>query len=415
MTKAFFRPKVGALILDKETDVLRNVTTYFNKSIHTFRTDFSELSTEAKLVCCFVYTALAICIDRTYMSIVHQEAAYNLIQDYEKQVSNGDLPASPTISKFLSPLMKRLLVDAITYSDAMKNTNIDPYTAWSKELLSLPNLFDDVETAYENMGMILMYAIAISRGLIQPDSRAATRMDAALILIEAILSTHPPNVYNGNVLDETATEFHKLDLLVHACSARILATCRTNEHSYETRAVDFEFIVQSMKYLMQIEPLNPRRVTLGWIAPLFLVATKCRNSDLRQEALTNLHKLTRIEQGWTSCVAHVIAKHCVYMETEVEQNHISAGIVQRTFLRLQSINLIPHCSLAIITFEKQVGKDHGTTYTTSLPLKTTADFQRGIPAQQIPNAVLQACGYNSTALFCPQITCNCMRSIEFEK
>lgn len=142
--------------------------------------------------------------------------------------------------------------------------------------------------------------------------------------------------------------------MMHHRVAQILCrfTPETPEHSFWASTPDFQYVLQQMATLIKIKPSDPWRVTLCWTPPLFLIATRCRVTRLRREALRLLHTLERVERGWTSCIAHAIAEFVVNQE-EAPHGADQASI-SFSYVRLLSIQFQPEKASALIIYEKRL-------------------------------------------------------------
>lgn len=139
------------------------------------------LSIEARLSCCFVFTALTIYLYRVGASSIHIGAAYRFLRGYERQIQLGNVLADPALKEILVPIVKRLFVDAATLSDALSNAGpITPYEDWKCDLLYVPPTFSTFEAAYEVLSNLLKYAIALSLGHFKAESQAYLFLQSSL-------------------------------------------------------------------------------------------------------------------------------------------------------------------------------------------------------------------------------------------
>ncbi|KAH0832440.1 hypothetical protein FOPE_01113 [Fonsecaea pedrosoi] len=65
---------------------------------------------------------------------------------------------------------------------------------------------------------------------------------------------------------------------------------------------------------------------MGYIPPLFLTATKCRDPGTRLAALKHLNGLRVVENNWTSCTAYLIARKIIKIENTRSINNKRAGL-----------------------------------------------------------------------------------------
>ena len=139
-----------------------------------------------------------------------------------------------------------------------------------------------------------------------------------------------------------------------------------NAFPYETETVfdlytkDFESIVSEMGRLVLKELAQSNEQSRlseyhlgaiqGYIPPLFLTVTRCRDPDIRRKALDMLRMLNRSEGGWDSCVAARIAEQVVLIE---EKNSVNArcasDVSESSRIRLQRAQLLGEVDGTIVT------------------------------------------------------------------
>ena len=67
---------------------------------------------------------------------------------------------------------------------------------------------------------------------------------------------------------------------------------------------------------------------MGYIPPLFLTATKCRDPATRLAALKHLGSLRVAENNWTSCTAYLIARKIIKIEHSRSFNNKRTGLME---------------------------------------------------------------------------------------
>jgi len=401
-------PELGAVARSKQPDILNCVMKHFNKSIHTFAKQVHTLSIEARLSCCFVFTALTIYLYRVGASPTHIGAAYRFLRDYEQQVELGNVLAEPALNGTLVPILKRLFIDAATFSDALINAgSITPYEDWMYELLDIPPVFLTIEAAYETLSNLLKYAIALLLGHIIPNSKPHLYLLSSLESFEAALRDSKLDAYDAYNLPRDLVGFYCKDLMMHHRVARILCKCtpETAEHSFSAYTADFQYVLREVSALIHKEPLDTWRATFGWMPPLFLIATRCRVMKIRREALRLLHGLQRVERGWTSCIAHALARFVVNEEEAPETADPTSTSL--TYVRLLSAKFEPDKALVLVTYEKQIDQKRVGVITKEVDLQSPANSLVGASGIRLPHYVLQASGYSGTTMLTPQIACHC--------
>ncbi|KAK5956753.1 hypothetical protein OHC33_002241 [Knufia fluminis] len=414
INEPLFVPELGVAARNLQSDLLSDVMKHFNRSIQAFARQMNTLSIEARLSCCFLYTALTIYMYRVPTSSMHMLAAYRFMRDFEKEIEVGRVLANPALTDTLMPILRRLFIDAATFSDVLARMPYDtPYEDWIHDLLHMPQVFATIEDAYEVLGHLMKYAIAISLGHIKFGSKTHKQLQRSIKKYEMVLDDSPLDMYGGEKVPTQQKRFFRKDLKLHHRVAQILCKCtpETMEHSFWAFTADFQWILQQMSALMELEPLGEPKLTLGWTPPLFLVATRCRVSRLRREALRLLHALERVERPWSSCIAHAIAEFVVDLE---EMSDIGAqDPTSFTYVRLLSVRFDPDKAEATATYDIQVDQRVVGTESRKFMLRTPANTLMGANGVNLPDPVLRASGYSGTTLWTPHIECHCLRSSDW--
>jgi len=410
INEPLFMPEVGAIAQKSQPDLLSDVMKHFNRSIRTFAQEMHTLSIEARLSCCFMYTALTIYMYRVGASSVHMLAAYRFLKVYERQIEVGSVLASAALNDTLIPTLKRLFIDAATFSDALTNmTGITPYEDWVDDILYIPSAFPTLEAAYEALGNLLKYAVALLLGHFKFGSKPHLQLRKALERYLIILDDSSLDKYGGEEVSAERKRFFRKDLGMHHRAVQILCKCipGTMEQSLWASTADFQYVLQQVSELMVLDPLGPSKVTLGWTPPLFLVATRCRVSKLRREALALLHDLERVERAWSTCIAHAIAEFVVNLEEAANIEHHNP--MSFTYIRLLSIRFDPDEAVATATYEKQIDQRSIGTESSTIILRSPVNTLMGANGANLPDPVLRASGYTGLVLWTPRMECHCFR------
>lgn len=408
VNEPFFNPTLGAVARSRDTfDTLGVVMAHFNESLRGFVQEMDRLSVDAKVSCCIIFTALTIFMYRVGGVSSHVSAASNFLRQHK----DASGLVNPALREVLAPCVHRLVIDACTFSGAMttvQHGDYNPFEEYLYEILRVPAVLESVEDAYEHLGNMLKYAIALSVGNIEHGSRVAVHLQGTLQRFEIVLSKSPINTYNGIQLPLESVEFHRKDILLHHRIARLLSSFRPCmlEDSYWTFTPEFQLILEQMKELIETELEEPWRITLGWVPPLFLVATKCRVHKLRTEALCMIHALCRVERGWTSCVAYNLAKFVIEHEGPRPSGGIQAAMYVE-YVHLLNVKFDHDGQVTNINYLLQRDRMDIGTFSASLSMKALSKTLAGAPAINVPDPVLQAFGYTGTTMFSPRAECHC--------
>lgn len=221
----------------------------------------------------------------------------------------------------LTPMMNRLFVDSAAFRDNFPSA----YFEISDECLlafdlHVPPFFRTIYEAYESLDGFIKCIVRSTMKPITP-SKLSTLQTAQTLLPQFLTALvamqdlpenrqlcHEPNFWNGIQC-----------LQVHYRAASIMASTMlsSDQSVYDAHESDFEFIVSSSAALL--EPLISQdmfEVHLGFIPPLFMAATACRNPHIRRWAVEILHESKRRERTWKSCMAARVAEKIIEIEED---------------------------------------------------------------------------------------------------
>lgn len=409
VNEPFFNPQLTAAARARGTiDTLHVVLTHFNASLRGFVQNMERLSIEAKLSCCIVFTALTIYMSRVGGVSSHASAAFDILRQYENANGLDNL----ALKQVFAPCVQRLLIDACTFSGGMNNVGLGGYNPFERhmyEILVVPPTIDTVEDAYEILGNSLKYAIFLFTSSPVHHSRIAAHLQTTLQRYQTILAESRLTEFDGETLPSTVVEFHRKDLSLHHRMAQLIASLSLQmlEVSYSTFTPQFRAILGEMKDLIASEPKRSVRITLGWMPPLFLVATKCRAPNVRSQALRMIHDLNRVERGWTSCVAYNLAKFVIDLETKPQSRQDFSTATHFDYVRLMSVRFDREAQTARVRYLLQRDRQQLGMFSANLYMKGLSQTLTGAPAINVADPVLQAFGYSGVVFFSPDIKCHC--------
>jgi hypothetical protein len=128
----------------------------------------------------------------------------------------------------------------------------------------------------------------------------------------------------------------RLVRIFHALlSIMVRASTSPNESIYVEFDEEFAWIVSQYDFLALTWAKDPSskfisgrdhiEYHIGYIAPLFFTATKCRDSRIRTAALWHLLNLRVAENNWTSCTAYQVARKIIEIENSRAVSKRSIG------------------------------------------------------------------------------------------
>lgn len=175
---------------------------------------------------------------------------------------------------------------------------------------------------------------------------------------------------------------------------------------------DFEYILYEAEELLAYElqsgsPSGPTSVrsTLGLIPPLFMVATKCRESAMRNRALELLHGSRRRERSWNSCVASILAG--VVIDTGEDRSSMPPVLTQaERRVCLSHVEFDREQAQIRVRYKVVSGGAYSEEKTTIKPWIPSIDDNYETVA--LSHKSLRAYGYTGTILISPRISCQCL-------
>lgn len=193
----------------------------------------------------------------------------------------------------------------------------------------------------------------------------------------------------------------------------------SDEMSIDAFLEDFEQILDESEELLafELQPGSERspvlvRSSLGWIPPLFMVATKCRASRLRRRALELLHGSRRRERLWNSCIASMLAETII----GIEDNPVGSSVSESALPSSEQRVCLSH-----VEFNREKGQImvEDTHMPWDIPgiretlvkvwLPTIDDNYETV---LLSHKFLRAYGYTGTILVSPRITCQCREKMK---
>ncbi|KIW60268.1 hypothetical protein PV05_00498 [Exophiala xenobiotica] len=387
--------------------------------------DCGVLPVEVSLTYCILSRELAIWTEKEPSPVDHLLIAHGILQSKSVHNLGVSWMAHNDLLATFVPLVDQLLVHACSYSD-----DFPPVDSGLLSNYQLVNGLERIQTvstwadALDSIASLLKSVFRVTCPFI-------VSTDAELGYILCSLNMFEEKLQKIRAESGLAGDY--LHLQVHHRVAHIMfhTLGQDDEWKYDKFQPDFYFIVEQMKMMLasrcwgyskwndddtvghHAARLSP---TLGWIAPLWFVATKCRDSYLRQQALRLLHDLRRAERGWTSCMAAAIARFVIEEEQKpvspVSDADMSGSSAIYHLERRVELNEVEFCSKERKVF---------LAYTVSGKYDTVAEkCIDSIPYTPHPTVekdngetcpmsrkVLRHCGYSGILLYSPHIDCHC--------
>lgn len=365
----------------------------------------ASISNEATLICCLLLTlydiwhfGLPLSFTHIFGGFQHVFGGLNVCKFIRKtSPSKSPLPETTEINGAMMIPAYQFLADCafvlLDDTDEEQTALLQEFTQTLDPVL--PGHFAHPDEAVSVMDRALRQIAKLQLGLEGPD------LNRLELHLASVLSTLQHSLSMAQARNDTVAVNDFRTLLVHHRAALVLLSGfdSGSETVYNGHLTDFEFIVEEMEDLLQAGSAVPQGVVrIGIVPPLFLTATKCRDNLIRKRALTAMHQSPHYEHLWTSCTAHQIAQRVVWLE-EASRN---------TCVRLQSIRFDAAQNQIELKYDIQnIGstKSEESTFVWG----RGSDIEASEPPESfdMPQKMLQACGYSAPILTIREITCHC--------
>lgn len=366
---------------------------HFNQAIRGFLDAENIFRIEARLTSCILFHILTKHLDHVPAGAAHVRAADFFLKDHERRVLSGSEVDGGYIALNFRPMIQQYILDASTYLDRFQLVNMDcgnRFEMFQDFVLRIPQR-PTIPEMHETLGVLIEYAIGSHlRDFWDPQLLTGLRLALAQYQVAI---THIENL-------ATVTNATTIYFKMHYCAAYIfLHSLRSSEKSFDLYLEQFAEICNLGERLLQ-GVARPFGVTLGYIPPLFLTATKCRNNAVRSRALSLLHATHCVENAWTSCIATTLADFTVQYETRSLGKRLS----------LFNVSYSNDEDNLVVAYDESGNTDklpqrHYKTLPMQRPIVSDPSFGR----IAIQDRVLWAAGYSGVIMVAPRIPCHCQK------
>lgn len=313
-------------------------TSNYTKAITEINSSQVHLPVEIVLISCILFAHCEFLMGASAAGLLHLKSGYRIITEHRKK----NLSLSVEVSDQIEPIMQGLIAKADYYNleeevDAEKNGS-EETTYISPEMI---NSFQDLTQANKYVEKALYWVLLLDLGqphyLLQkasPIRKYVHDWATAFGRWKACLSN-----------DDTELKDWQLLLLSHHRMALLLLRSLPpeNDKTYGRAASDFRIMFVQLRTFLRssqacVEQSDESRALLqqhlGYIAPLFFIATQCRVGDIRRNALDALKDLKVAEGHWNSCIAYTIAKTVM----EIEESFAETSPARLTRVKIECVD-----------------------------------------------------------------------------
>lgn len=355
------------------------------------------------VVCGLLFAALELWPHRDMAPVLHVVSAYRLLL----RDPSGALPYG--IREPMFPFLVFNGRNALAFSD-----DIDPDLAKYMRTFAwlqhppptVPAIFQDLDSARECTEALLKYILALSDKDISFTSNAKPLIELYSAQLRRALRSTLDH-------DALATRCHYRALMIHQRVLQIMLDTRTAvmEIEFDIYAADFAWIMQELEdvavevramFNAQNKVFHP---TLGALSPLFFIATRCRQRQIRQRAIRMMHSLLRRERTWNSCIAAMLARLTFQIE---EKSSTGSHIIPETArIRLENVKFNIADSTIEVTYRCAPYLGDISLQHASLAWHAAGTIDDNYECVSMSRKVLRASGYTGVLLVTPRISCQC--------
>ncbi|ETI24156.1 hypothetical protein G647_03525 [Cladophialophora carrionii CBS 160.54] len=342
-------------------------TLYYTKAITEINQSQNSLPLDIILISCLLFAHCDFLMGASAAGLTHLKSGHRIIKETRKR----QIEISPEVADLVEPIMHGFLAKTEAY--ALREQATEPSTAGpvttaaTYSLPDMPEKFEDLAHANKHLQQAVYLVLLLERGkphhstpmvpgvrkYVAEWSKAFGRWRA-----EASLDRDDPILKDWQLL---LLAHHRMAFLV------MKTFPPENDNAYIRAAADFRIMFAQLRTFLRSghTTMDKSRDSdivlkahLGFISPLYFIATTCRVRDVRRNALEALQELKVVEAHWNSCVAYAVAKTVVEIEESCSQSSMK---VQR--IKVDSVDRCKDGTLEIRYHQIPGNGNHGDTVT----------------------------------------------------
>ncbi|KAK5044202.1 hypothetical protein LTR13_000558 [Exophiala sideris] len=305
-------------------------TLHYTNAITEINKNQGTIPLEILLIACVLFAHCDFLMGAAGAGMKHLRSGYMIMSESrQKQVQ---LPVEvreliePMIAGFMAKSAKYRLTDsAATKSEAAEAT--------SPSLPEMPKIFQNLSQANKHLLEAVYWVLSLE---LRQSQQLATMAPSVRKYVTDWATAFDRWKSTYELDDPLMKDWQLLLLAHHRMAFLILKTLPPeNDQGYTRAAADFRIMFAQLRTFLRAgyTNLDPKqsdhlvlKTHLGFIAPLFFIATNCRVHEIRQGALEALEDLNVVEGHWNSCVAYAIAKTAGEIDEKINETNPSKTI-----------------------------------------------------------------------------------------
>ncbi|KAI1622137.1 hypothetical protein EDD37DRAFT_507417 [Exophiala viscosa] len=305
-------------------------TLHYTNAITEINKNQGKIPVEILLIACVLFAHCDFLMGAAGAGMKHLKSGYMIMSESRKKQVQLPIEVRELIEPMIAGFMAKSANYRLTDSAATKSETVE---ATGPSLPQMPKVFQDLNQANKHL-LEAVYSV-LKLELRQPHDLAAMAPNVRKYVTDwATAFDRWKSTYE---LDDPLLKDWQLLLQAHHRMAfLILKTLPPeNDQGYTRAAADFRIMFAQLRTFLRAgyTELDPKhsgdlvlKVHMGFIAPLFFIATKCRVQEIRHGALEALKDLKVVEGHWNSCVAYAIAKTASEIDDRLNETNPSKTI-----------------------------------------------------------------------------------------
>lgn len=353
-------------------------TLYYTKGITEINQSQGHLPLEIILISCLLFAHCDFLMGASAAGLAHLKSGHRIISENRKR----GIQIAPEIVGYIEPIILGFMAKSDNYKMREETGPRAKLTEQSTYALpEMPEIFEDLTQANKYLQSALYWVLLLELG--QPHHLLTLTPGVRKYVFDWATAFGRWKASLGND-DPRLKDFQLLLLAHHRMALLILRSLPPeNDKCYSRAAADFRIMFAQMRTFLRSGYNNVDKqpdselvlnVHLGFIAPLYFIATQCRVRDIRCNALEALQDLKVVEGHWNSCVASAVARAAI----EVEKRYQGIGSMKATRIKVESVGRLRDGDLSM-RYRKVPGigshDDFSTTRITEPTCHHEADMQ----------------------------------------
>lgn len=319
-------------------------TLYYTKAITEINQSQGSLPLDIVLISCLLFAHCDFLMGESAAGLTHLKSGYRIIAENRKR----QVQISPEVVEFIEPIIGGFLAKSEAY--ALREEATEPVseapvtTAATYALPNMPERFEDLAQANKYLQQAVYLVLLLELG--KPHHSTPMIPGVRKYVADWAKSFGRWKAASSLETEDPLLKDWQLLLLAHHRMALLMLKTLPpdNDCAYSRAAADFRIMFAQMRTFLRSGYTSMEKgrdsdlvlkAHLGFISPLYFIATLCRVRDIRRQALEALHELEVVEAHWNSCVAYAVAKTVIeieetYNESSMKVQRINVDSVDRS-------------------------------------------------------------------------------------